>query len=140
MSLLRVREAVISRMRPLLYEHGLSEQQWRVLQVLDAASPIRASELSQRTLISPPSLTRLLRTLEEHGWIIRRDDPDDSRAMRLSPSAAGRRLTHALAPQAEALDAALAKQLGKTRLMALDALLNEVSAVLGNVPLANGDE
>ena len=33
--LLRAREAVMKRFRPMLKAHGLSEQQWRVLRVLN---------------------------------------------------------------------------------------------------------
>ena len=38
MALLRTREAAMQHFRPLLAEHDLTEQQWRVLRALNAAS------------------------------------------------------------------------------------------------------
>ena len=34
MQLLRAREAVMQRFRPMLHQHGVTEQQWRVIRVL----------------------------------------------------------------------------------------------------------
>ena len=65
MALLRAREAVMSRFRPLLAEHDINEQQWRVIRVLGEAGTLDASEVAERTFILAPSLTRMIKTLEE---------------------------------------------------------------------------
>ena len=46
MSLLRAREAVMRQFRPALRQHGLTEQQWRILRALAAVETIEATELA----------------------------------------------------------------------------------------------
>ena len=60
MALMRTREAVMEQFRPLLREHGITEQQWRVLRALSGVRKVNASELAEITCISMPSLSRIL--------------------------------------------------------------------------------
>jgi DNA-binding MarR family transcriptional regulator len=46
MSLLRAREAVMRQFRPSLREHGLTEQQWRILRALAAKTDLRRAVVS----------------------------------------------------------------------------------------------
>ena len=55
--LLRAREAVMARFRPMLHEIGVTEQQWRVLRVLDEGGELDVSTVAHRAAILPPSLT-----------------------------------------------------------------------------------
>ena len=48
MALLRAREAVMSRFRPLLHAHGVTEQQWRVIRALVEADGLDVSAVSHR--------------------------------------------------------------------------------------------
>ena len=58
MALLLAREATMRRFRPSLAEHGLTEQQWRVLRALASADqPIEVSVLAERTALLAPSVT-----------------------------------------------------------------------------------
>ena len=50
MSLLRAREAVMRQFRPSLRNHGLTEQQWRILRALTAVDTIEVTELAQSWL------------------------------------------------------------------------------------------
>ena len=61
MELLKAREAAMSRFRPMLRDHGLTEQQWRVIRALAHYGEIDAGELAQRSFLLAPSLTRILR-------------------------------------------------------------------------------
>ena len=47
MSLLRAREAVMRQFRPSLRNHGLTEQQWRILRALTAVDAIEVTELAR---------------------------------------------------------------------------------------------
>ena len=47
MSLLRAREAVMRQFRPSLRNHGLTEQQWRILRALTAVDTIEVTELAR---------------------------------------------------------------------------------------------
>ena len=73
MALLLARESTMRRFRPLLAEHGLTEQQWRVLRALASADePIEVSVLADRTALLAPSVTRIVARLADDG-VIRRD-------------------------------------------------------------------
>jgi len=52
-ALLRAREAVMARFRPMLAEHDVTEQQWRAIRILGEAGPLDRAELSERCCISP---------------------------------------------------------------------------------------
>ena len=69
MSLLRAREAVMRQFRPSLREHGLTEQQWRILRALAAVDTIEVTELARTAFLLGPSLSRILRAI----WA--NDDP-----------------------------------------------------------------
>src|SRR2546430_5045145 len=64
MSLLRAREAVMRQFRPSLRNHGLTEQQWRILRAFTAEDEIQVTELARVAFLLGPSLSRILRELE----------------------------------------------------------------------------
>ena len=139
MALLRTREAVMARFRPLLRAHDLTEQQWRVLRALTAsATSLRASEISQLTLLSLPSLSRLLRTLETRGLLRRVVLDRDLRAAQVTLSAAGRRLVAALAPLSEAKYAEITDAIGDADMVRLYRTLERVLERLSD-DAAGGD-
>ena len=58
MSLLRAREAVMRHFRASLRQHGLTEQQWRILRALAAIDTIEVTELARAAFLLGPSLSR----------------------------------------------------------------------------------
>jgi homoprotocatechuate degradation regulator HpaR len=92
MELLRAREAAMSRFRPVLREHGLTEQQWRVVRVLAEHDGIDASEVAARSFLLAPSLTRILQFLEKEGLVRRRLDSNDQRRSVLTLTKKGRKI------------------------------------------------
>ncbi len=127
MALLRAREAVMARFRPLLEAHGINEQQWRVIRVLAEADSLDATELAAQANILAPSLTRMIRALEGRGLIARGRDAADGRRAVLSVTAAGAALIDAVTPEATAVYAQLDAEFGPERVVALVALLDELS-------------
>ena len=124
MALLRTREAVMARFRPILRQHDLTEQQWRVLRALiEQPAAVRASELSQLTVLSLPSLSRLLKTLEERGLVRRDAHASDQRATQLSITRSGRALVSRIAPLSEATYAGIEAAVGRDELGELYRLL-----------------
>ena len=71
MSLLRAREAVMRQFRPSLRNHGLTEQQWRILRALTAVDTIEVTELARVAFLLGPSLSRILRDLKARDLIER---------------------------------------------------------------------
>ena len=49
----------------------------------------RATHLAERLGVSAPVLSRHIADLEEHGYVVRRPDPEDGRAQLIALSAAG---------------------------------------------------
>jgi homoprotocatechuate degradation regulator HpaR len=119
--LLRAREAVMSRFRPLLARHDLSEQQWRVIRVLGEVDSLEAREVAERACVLAPSLTRILKALEERGLITRRIDPNDRRRILLSITPRGVELLAAIAHEGSTAYADFVEKFGAER---VDLLLD----------------
>lgn len=79
-------------LRPTLREAGVTEQQWRVLRVLIDTERIDVSALATAALLRPPSLTRILRELQNRGLIDREVDGRDARRAFVTITSAGQAL------------------------------------------------
>ncbi len=64
---------------------------WRTLAQLEELGPVRVSELAAASHVSQPTATSLLQRMGERGWVDRRPDADDARAVQVRISATGRR-------------------------------------------------
>jgi MarR family transcriptional regulator for hemolysin len=62
---------------------GLTQAQWRALAHLSRQEGTRQAALAERLEVQPITLARQLDKLEAAGWIERRPDPEDRRAVRL---------------------------------------------------------
>ncbi len=80
--LLQARESVMAHTRPGLREHGLSDQQWRVLRVLGEHGTVETGRVAREAFILGPSLTGVLARMERDGLIRRERDPEDQRRTR----------------------------------------------------------
>ncbi len=116
MSLLRAREAVMRQFRPSLRQHGLTEQQWRILRALAAVETIEVTELARVAFLLGPSLSRILRDLEARRLIERKVARADLRRADVSITAKGLKLIEAVAPSSEAIYAAITKRYGARKL------------------------
>ena len=130
MLLLRSHQAVMAEFRPMLREHGITEQQWRVLRALTTGDALRISRLAALTLISGPSLTRILKTLEQRGYVRRRAEAHDQRAARISITPDGLRLIATVAPHSERRYRAIARRIGEAQMEELYRLLTELPEAL----------
>lgn len=126
MSLLRAREAVMDRFRPVLRAHGVTEQQWRVLRALAATGPIDAGGLAEACCLLPPSLTRILRDLLGRNLIARHTSAQDQRVSEISITALGRELIANVGPHSERQYREIADRLGSGDSERLYALLERL--------------
>jgi len=127
-ALLRAREAVMSHFRPMLADHGVTEQQWRVIRVLEESGMLDASELAERAFILAPSLTRMIRSLEERGFISRHKDRKDGRRVLLKIAPAGKAIIHDVLPDSRKIYAALEECYGQDKLETLIDMLEELTS------------
>jgi len=78
--------------RTLYARFGLGYQELCLLQLLRRKSGIHVSEAARVLEIPLFSATRLVQRLEADGYVVKRQDADDGRAILLSLSPRGRRL------------------------------------------------
>jgi DNA-binding MarR family transcriptional regulator len=84
-------------MQPYFARFGITGSQWGVLRNLhraeqDGLPRLRLSELGERLLIRPPSVTGLVDRLERARLVTRLGSPTDLRAKQVSLTPAGRKL------------------------------------------------
>ena len=131
--LLQAREAVMAHTRPSLREHGLSDQQWRVLRVLGehAHDPtgIETGRVAREAYLLGPSLTGVLSRMERDGLIARERCPQDARRTVVRATALGLEKVRTLSQTIEAHYQWMEQQLGKAKLGQLYALLDELIAL-----------
>ncbi len=129
-SLLRTREQVMERFRPMLAARGITEAQWRVMRVLDEGGAQDASTVADRACVLLPSLTRITRTLTDQGWVESRRDPGDGRKTQLALTEAGRDVLRNAAPESAAVYAEIEAAIGPDKLGELQTLLVEIRRAL----------
>lgn len=78
-ALIRAREGVMSPIRDMLAETGITEQQWRVLRVLAEYGRLDSTTLADRSSLLFPSLTRIVAALREKNLLTQTRDPNDRR-------------------------------------------------------------
>ena len=131
MALLKAREAVMERLRPVLSAHGVTEQQWRVLRVLEERGVLDSSTLAGASNLLPPSLTRIMKLMEGRGLISMSRDPQDGRRAQVHITPQGSALIQQAAPEAIAVADEIEAAVGAERLDALLVELDAVSRALG---------
>ncbi|MDF1632977.1 homoprotocatechuate degradation operon regulator HpaR [Mycoplana sp. MJR14] len=133
-ALLRAREAVMSHFRPMLVKYDVTEQQWRVIRVLAEADMLDASEVAEKTFILAPSLTRMIKSLEERGFITRHKDQEDGRRVLLKIAPAGLAIINTVTPDSCAIYDHIEARYGKERVEHLIDLLNDLALLKSDEP------
>jgi homoprotocatechuate degradation regulator HpaR len=126
-ALLRARETVMSPIRVMLSESGISEQKWRVIRVLDEGGPMEQTALAKAACLLLPSLTRMLRAMEEEGLLTRAVDDVDRRKSIVRITDAGRKVLHDHAKTSAAIAKDLEDRFGPEKLEQLLDLLEELT-------------
>jgi len=112
-ALIRAREGVMTPIREMLAESGITEQQWRVLRVLSEFGTLDTSTLADRTSLLFPSLTRIATTLRKKGLITQTRDDKDRRRQFIEITRAGRKIIDDNEDQAAAIVSEFQTILGK---------------------------
>lgn len=94
---LRRAEAVVRvRLQPILDEHSLTIEDWRILAAVDDSPGLGMSDVGAAAVVPAASLTRHMDKLVEHGLVVRRIDEGDKRRAVVALSPRGQSLTSRL--------------------------------------------
>ena len=136
--LLHAREGLLGRFRPILHEHGLTEQQWRIIRAMLLAGPLEPRQIVQLCHISSPSLAGVLARMDDLGLVSRQRMPNDARRVTVRLTARSRALARRLAPQIDAVYRDLEAQIGGEFIDRFYGTLDEMIGLLGR-PAEVGD-
>ena len=129
--LMRAREAVMARVRPVMRAHDMTEPQWRVLRTLASVEEVEVTQLAEMVFLLPSSLSRILKDLTDRGLIQRRTSSSDLRKGLVSISDSGMNLIVAANPQTALVSREIERLYGAKRLSQLITLLEELETAVG---------
>jgi len=113
-----------------LEQLGLYRGQNFVLTALAEEEGLAQSELAEKLLVRPPTISNSLERMEAAGWIVRRPDADDRRVSRVYLTDAGRALQGSLAPVWQELQVETFAGLSSEQIDSLWQVLHQVRANL----------
>lgn len=115
--------------RPLLNDHDLTEQQWRVIRILHQEGELESHQLAHLACILKPSMTGVLGRLERDGMVNRRKAAEDQRRVLVTLTDSGRACFSAMREGMEANYRKIQAQLGEDKLQQLLGLLNDLKRI-----------
>ncbi|WP_236669215.1 MarR family transcriptional regulator [Burkholderia gladioli] len=126
-----VREVLLAPIRPILNEYSLTEQQWRILWLLEstAGQGLEAVKIAKLCCILQPSLTRILERLEHDGLIARKPLDFGVRGAKIQLTARSQSLIARVQPRLECQYEAIECQVGLEKLRDLCVALRNMQEV-----------
>ncbi|WP_236531596.1 homoprotocatechuate degradation operon regulator HpaR [Pseudomonas syringae] len=115
--------------RPVLNEHGVTSQQWRVIRVLHQSGQTEIYRLSELACILQPSLTGVLKRMESQGLVTRHRSEVDQRCVLVHLTIRGSELYALVEQDINRCYDKLEAGLGQDNLRDLLMLLNELKGV-----------
>ena len=108
---------------------GASQTVAQALAVLDGAGePLTPSQIGERLIVSSATMTSLLDTLEQRGWVRRTPNPEDRRSLLIEITDAGRATADAFIPGLHKLERRVMSTLSEVERKQLLGLLERVLA------------
>ena len=128
MLLMRAREVLMTRFRPHLRSHDITEQQWRILRVLAEQKRADMLELAQGCIIQPSSLSRIVPLLVTRGLLRREADRKDQRRVLVSLTPKGRSLFRIMSAESARIYARLEADIAPAHLAEIYRVLDYLIA------------
>jgi homoprotocatechuate degradation regulator HpaR len=125
-ALIRAREHVMTPIRQMLSESGLTEQQWRVLRVLDEHGALEPSQLAEHAALLLPSQTRIVQSMAQKGLLVRCEHKNDRRRTVIKITDAGQAIINDNAAKAAAIAGQFRDKLGPRRFETLLDILDDL--------------
>ncbi|MFZ6727089.1 homoprotocatechuate degradation operon regulator HpaR [Undibacterium sp. MH2W] len=126
---LKARANLMAHFKPILGHFGLTDQQWRILRVLDEYGSLEPRELCDLCQISSPSMAGVLKRMEELDMIGRSAIEGDQRRVLIGLSEAGDALMTEMAPLIDLQYKHIEQTFGIDAMNELVAVLERFNAV-----------
>lgn len=130
---LGTKEAILAPMRSKLREYHITEPQWRVMRVINDRGATDATGLAEVGLLHAPSVTRILKELEERKLIMRETDAHDRRRSLVTLSPEGRDVVKVISRHVLHMMQEYGRRFGAQRLENLVAEMRALSAAIKGV-------
>ena len=140
MQLVRAREAMMYRLRPLFRAADVTEQQFRVMRMLIEQGEADMQRLARLCCIHPPSLSRIVPKLAARGLVARVPGETDHRRIGVRMMPDGREMMRVLEAQVLAAYAALLEELGPNCVADAGRVLARIIDRLGDDASASAGE
>ena len=124
--MLGAKESVIAPMRTKLREFNITEPQWRVMRVINDRGRTDATGLAEVGLLHAPSVTRILKELEQRKLVVRELDSNDRRRILVALSPEGREVVKVISRHVVHVMREYSERFGADR---LDKLVKELRAL-----------
>ena len=99
MNLVFTADLLVKRISELLQPFDLTPASGLVLSILaDSESPLPPNQIADRLIISRATVTGLVDSLEQRGYVRRLPHPSDRRMLLIEPTDTGRQVAHAFRP------------------------------------------
>lgn len=129
LALLQAREAAMSFFRPSLNEHGLTEQQWRIIRILEQHGELEIYQLAELACILKPSMTGVLVRMEAAGMVHRRKAEQDQRRVLITLADKGKASFESMSQCMEANYQRLQDQFDEEKFQMLLGLLDDLKNI-----------
>lgn len=123
--MLKARDGLMAHFRPILNHFGLTEQQWRILRVLDEVGQLEPREICDMCHISSPSMAGILTRMENAGLIERNGIEGDQRRVIVQLTPKGTMLLGKIGPLIDLQYSYLEQACGKQIFVDLFAVLDK---------------
>lgn len=115
--------------RPSLNQHGLTEQQWRIIRILRQNGELESYQLAEQACILKPSMTGVLSRMERDGLVRRWRSPQDQRRVHVGLTEKGQQCFVSMSEDMERNYQRILEQFGEEKLHLLLGLLEELKQV-----------
>jgi DNA-binding MarR family transcriptional regulator len=107
---------VLRQVRKVDPESGVTAARLSALSVVVHAGPLRVGDLAEAEQVAVPTMSRMVKAMEDEGLVVRRDSPDDGRVVLVRATGRGRQvLEKARARRVEVLARSLASLSARDR-------------------------
>lgn len=125
--LLKVRELVRSHFQPTFREYGITEQQWRILRLLDEHPNQSVVEIADECSIMRPSIVGIIARMVEMNLLVREPCKKDRRRAIVNITPEGQKMVEEILPIFEEIYRDIANFVGKEKLDQVFVLLDDFS-------------